>query len=109
MWGGLKFSLLLLRGGERLTEKVPNFFFNYRWVHSVALNEKGDCAAAVSHGSMITVCSLASGAVKTPWNKFPFKTVAWLSQSRIVCAGFDFIPEVFNVADDLTVAHAGKL
>lgn len=79
------------------------------WVHSVAFNKEGSRAVAVSHGSVITVCSLAGGAVSTPWNKLPFQSVAWMSNNRIVCAGYDFVPEVFNVADNGVLHYAGCL
>jgi actin related protein 2/3 complex subunit 1A/1B len=79
------------------------------WVHDVAFDNAGERAVGVSHGSAVTMCSPSGGAVKLSWDKLPFQCVTWISDARILCAGYDFTPEVFNVAPDGTLQHAGSL
>ncbi|XP_075242991.1 actin-related protein 2/3 complex subunit 1A-like [Convolutriloba macropyga] len=79
------------------------------WVHAVAFNKEGSKAVAVSHGSSITVCSISTGGVVTPCQKLPFKCVMWLTDSRIVCGGYDFVPEVFDIGADGAATYAGCL
>ena len=65
------------------------------WVHSVAFSPSGDALAFTAHDSSITVVYPSgpeqppSAVISINTQLLPFADLLWISESEIVCAGYD--------------------
>jgi len=75
------------------------------WIHGVSFNSTGTRLAWVGHDSSIAVADAPSGMVmmKLKTNFLPFLTLTWIGLDRILAAGHDCVPVVYQVDS------AGKL
>lgn len=71
------------------------------WVHSVSFSGDGSRLAWVGHDSSVCVADaqkgLAVASVRTPF--LPFLSCLWVSPSRIVVAGYDCCPMVYEYSN----------
>lgn len=91
--------------GERLPfNTVSGEFLNQTagWVKSVAFSPSGDALAFASHDSTITVAYPAGegqpphAILNISTQVLPFADLLWISESEIVCAGYDCEPFRFS-------------
>jgi len=69
------------------------------WIHSVSFNSTGTRLAWVGHDSSIAVADAPSGMVmmKLKTKLLPFLTLTWIGLNKILAAGHDCVPVVFQV------------
>jgi len=69
------------------------------WIHSVSFNHDGTRLGWVGHDSSIAVADAPSGMVmmKLKTGLLPLLTHTWISPNKILAAGHDCVPVVFNV------------
>ncbi|EPZ36462.1 hypothetical protein ROZALSC1DRAFT_26513 [Rozella allomycis CSF55] len=66
------------------------------WIHSISFSPSGNSLAFVGHDSTLTIYNSntkKSSILKTPF--LPYLCVFWLSESSIICAGFDCSPMLY--------------
>eukprot|EP00178_Gracilaria_changii_P001767 TRINITY_DN12474_c0_g1_i1.p2 TRINITY_DN12474_c0_g1~~TRINITY_DN12474_c0_g1_i1.p2 ORF type:complete len:352 (+),score=49.63 TRINITY_DN12474_c0_g1_i1:45-1100(+) len=69
------------------------------WGQSVKWNPSGNALAWCAQDSTIGICDMSSGqpVVSTiTWNKLPFVSLAWTSDTNIVAGGHDCNPTLFS-------------
>lgn len=71
------------------------------WVHGISFSSNGNRVCWVSHDSSISVAT-AGGTSVASLNTchMPLLKCAWLSPSRVIAAGFDCCPMLFEVTDN---------
>lgn len=70
------------------------------WVHGIAFSPDGTRVCWVSHDSSISVATAGGTQVASLNTSFmPLLKCIWLSGSKVVAAGFDCCPLLFNVTD----------
>jgi actin related protein 2/3 complex subunit 1A/1B len=93
--------------GERLPfNTVCGEFLNPTagWVHGVAFSPSGNALAFVSHDSAVTVVYPSApeqppqAVISISTQLLPFADLLWISESEIVCAGYDC--EVYRFGGD---------
>ncbi|XP_071106705.1 actin-related protein 2/3 complex subunit 1A-like isoform X2 [Haliotis cracherodii] len=81
------------------------------WVHSVSFSPSGDRLAWVGHDSSISVVDSNKGSelVCIKENFLPFMSITWVTESSIVCAGYDCNPILFTYTDSGKLTTVSKL
>jgi len=81
------------------------------WVHDVSFSASGDKIAWVSHDSTVSVAdasqNMSVSSLRTDF--LPFMTCTWTNPTKIVTAGYDCCPMLFNFSSDGSIKFVNKL
>eukprot|EP00033_Pygsuia_biforma_P000113 GCRY01000142.1.p1 GENE.GCRY01000142.1~~GCRY01000142.1.p1 ORF type:complete len:373 (-),score=78.19 GCRY01000142.1:65-1183(-) len=65
------------------------------WVHDVRFSPSGDQLAVVTHNSSFVLAEPEGKTTVIKMKDLPLRSIIWLSEKSIVCAGYDYIPMLF--------------
>lgn len=78
------------------------------WVHGVKFSNSGDKLAWVSHDSSVNVVDMNTqdNVFRCLTTCLPLLSIIWVSESSLVCAGYDNYPALYNIVGDKVVLGA---
>ena len=70
------------------------------WIHSVSFSPSGEALAFAGHGSEISIV-YPGGVIKSiRLTGLPYLSLLWTSEEKIIAAGYDCVPVLFNKTNE---------
>ncbi|CAH1760512.1 20055_t:CDS:2 [Entrophospora sp. SA101] len=70
------------------------------WIHSVSFSPSGDALAFTGHDSQLSIVYPGVGVQKIRVTNLPYLSLVWLSEDKLLAAGYDCAPALFERQDN---------